>query len=65
MEESIIKIDIPELQKEITAELRKTEIRAAELRGQLQLITRMINSVQPVITGDPLGDEITDPAAPT
>jgi len=40
-------INLFELHQEISAQARAAEIKAAELRGQLALIERLIQTVQP------------------
>jgi len=51
-------IDLAALYQELTAKLRDAEIAAAELRGQVQLIERLIQQAQtPTLSGDALGEE--------
>ena len=47
-----MQIDLAALHAEITAALRESELRTAELRGQLAMIVRLVNAAQeqPIIT---------------
>lgn len=50
-------INLGELYQEIAAKLRDAEQKAAELRGQLQLIERLMQQAQrPALSGDPLDE---------
>lgn len=52
-------IDLGKYYQEISAQLRETELQAAELRGQLRLIERLLaDAQQPTLSGDPLGEEL-------
>jgi len=54
-----MEIQLGALYKELLTKLRATEIAAAELRGQVQLIERLIEQSQaPILTGDPIGEDV-------
>jgi hypothetical protein len=60
-----MEIQLNGLYHEILAQLRDAEQKAAELRGQLMLIERLIReSQQPIMSGDALHGE-DDHAEPT
>lgn len=53
-----MRIDLATIYQEISAELHASELHASELRGQLQLIERLLNEAQqPIMSGDPLGEQ--------
>lgn len=49
-----MQIDLAALHAEVAAALRESELRTAELRGQLAMIVRLANAAaqQPIITHD-------------
>lgn len=52
-----MEVDLDALYKEVCAQLREAELRAAELRGQVQLLERLAAAArQPIISGDPLNE---------
>lgn len=52
-----VSVDLGALYQEIQAAYQAAEQRAAELRGQLQLIERLIGQAQrPTLSGDSLSD---------
>lgn len=52
-------INLMELYQETVEKLRAAELAAAELRGELRLIERLIaQSQQPTVSGEAVGEEI-------
>lgn len=54
----MITVQLNDLYHEILMQLREAEQRASELRGQLQLVERLIRESQavPIMSSDPLSD---------
>lgn len=54
-----MQINLTDLYQELTTELRAADLHAAELRGQVALIERLIReSQQPIMSGDPIGEPL-------
>ena len=52
-----VSVDLGALYQETQAALHTAELHAAELRGQLRLIERLVSQAQrPILSGDPLSD---------